>query len=200
MTSAYRVKAGIIAVTVIVGVTPCVLLMTHRPQARSLSLAFESYGTDLDFYDVAFLRLTNSSDRTYCLPMTGGTNTFQRDMQVGHYHYSGSYMVSCEFSDQAHPMPQVSVTSWGPCLVLAPHSAVRLRVPLPPKGQQRRVAVLCAEQPSGSPRRFWTHGIGLSILRTVPHSVGMKLLFSQPAVLRVWSDRELLHPGEKLTK
>ena len=198
MTRARNVRAGTIAVTVLACVIVCVLLMTHRSQVRSLSLVFDRYSTGMDFFDqdMAFLWLTNSSDKTYCLPMTGGTNTFRRDTPAfGHvWSDSGSYMINCEFSDQAKLMPQVSVTSWGPCLTLAPHSAVRLRVALPPDGQKRRGAVLCAEQPSLSPRRFWTKGIGLGILRTLPRSVARNLLFSQPAVLRIWCDRELSHP------
>ena len=190
--------------TLLVGVTACVLLMSRRSQARSLSLVFERYSTQTDFFvqDVAFLWLTNSSDRTYGLPMTGGTNTFLWDTPLGLGRYkqqrSGSHMVNCEFSGE--PIRSMDPMQWGQCLTLAPHSAIRLRVPWPPEGQKRRVAVLCAEQPSGSPRRFWTKGIGLSILRTLPRSVGMKLLFSQPGVLRVWCDRELSHPGEGLTK
>jgi hypothetical protein len=94
-------------VAVLVGVTACVLLTTHRSQARSLSLVFERYGSAMDFdysvQDVAFLWFTNLSGQSYCLPMMGGT-------------------------------------------------------------------------------------------------VRLKLLFSQPAVLRVWSDRELSPPGERLTK
>ena len=184
------------------GATACVLLMTHQSQARSLSLVFEKYGstTDVGFnvQAVAFLWFTNSSDKSYCLPMMGSTNTFQRDTPLG--YDSGSYLIRWEFGDQANPMPQVSFAGLGLCRVVGPHSAVRLRVPLPPEGQKRRVAVLCAKQPSGSPRPFWTKGIGLSILRTLPRSVGMRLLFSQPAVLRVWCDRELSHPGERLTK
>ena len=175
--------------------------MTHQSLARSLSFAFEKYGstTDAGFnaQDVAFLWLTNSSDKSYCLPMMGSTNTFQRDMPLG--YDSGSYLIRWEFSDQANPMPQVSFASLGLCHVVGPHSAVRLRVPLPPEGQKRKVAVLFTELPQG-PRRFWTKGIGLSIFRTLPRSVGRKLLFSQPAVLRVWCDRELSHPGGGLTK
>jgi hypothetical protein len=185
-----------------VGATACVLLMTHRTQARSLSLVFERYGSTTDFdysvQDVAFLWFTNSSDKSYCLPMVGGTNTFQRDAPIG--YDSGSYMIRWEFGDQANPVPQVPFASLGLCYTVAPHSAVRIRVPLPPMGEQRRVAVLCAEMPSWSPRRFWTKGIGLSILRRLPRSVRMKLLFSQPAVLRVWSDRELSPPGERFAK
>ena len=199
MTRAHTIKASIIAAGVFVGTTACVLLMTHRSQTPSLSLVFETYGTTTDFglnvQEVAFLWFTNSSDKSYCLPMTGGTNTFQRDTTIG--YDSGSYMISWEFGDQANPMPQVSFASLGLCHVVAPHSAVRIRVPLLPKGEQRKVAMLCAEMPSGSPRRFWTNGIGLGILRILPRSVRMKLLFSQPAVLRVWCDRELSHTDER---
>jgi hypothetical protein len=113
---------------------------------------------------------------------------------------SGSYMIRWEFGDEASPGPQVPFASLGLCYAVAPHSAVRIRVPLPARGEQRRVAVLCAEMPSMSPRRFWTKGVGLSILRRLPRSVRMKLLFSQPAVLRVWSDREVSPPGERLIK
>ena len=178
-----------------------VLLMPHQPQARSLSLVFERYGTTTDFafnnQDVAFFWLTNTSDKSFALPMAGSTNTFWREPALGFDR--GSYLIRWEFSDQPDPQPPVSLASLGLCLTVAPHSAVRVRVPLPPQGQIRRVAVLCAEVPSPG-RPFWTHGIGLSMLRTLPHSVRLKLLFSQPAVLRVWSDRELSGPGERLTK
>lgn len=190
--------------TVLAVVTACVLAVSHHSQAHYLSLVFERYSTRMDFFveDVAFLWLTNSSDRTYCLPMTGGTNTFLWDTAPGFGRYkqqrNGSHEVSCEFSDK--PARFVNPMQWGQCLSLAPHSAVRLRVALPPNGQKRRVAVLCAEKPSGSPRPFWTNGIGLSILRMLPRSVGMKLLFSQPAVQRVWCDRELSYPGERLAE
>ena len=167
-------KAGIIVAGVFVGATACVLLTAHRSQARSLSLVFERYGSttgfDLSVQDVAFLRFTNSSDKSYGLPMMGGTNTFQRDRLIG--YDSGSYLIRWEFGDQANPVPHVPFASLGLCYTVAAHSAVRIRIPLPPRGEQRRVAVLCAEMPSGSPRRFWTKGIGLSILRTLPRSVG----------------------------
>jgi hypothetical protein len=201
VTRAQRIKAGIITVGVFLGATTCVLLITHQSQARSLSLVFEKYGTAADYgfnvQVVAFLWFTNSSDKSYGLPMMGGTNTFQRDTPLG--YDSGSYLIKWEFDDQANPMPQVSFASLGLYHLVGPHSAVRLRVPLPLEGQKRKVAVLCAERPSGSPRPFWTKGIGLSILRTLPRSVGKELLFSQPAVLRVWCDRELSHPGERFS-
>ena len=192
--------------TALVGVTVCVLLMTRRSQAHSLSLVFERYSDSMDFYvqDVAFLWLTNSSDKTYWLPMAGGTNSICWDTPPGLGSYkqqpSQSYMVECEFSGQANPKRQVSILSWGQCAIVAPHSAVRLRVALPPKGEKRRVAVLCAEQPSGNPSRFWTNGIGLRILRELPRSARHKVLWQEPAVLRVWCDRELSHPAEGPTK
>jgi len=187
-------------VTILVVITACVLLLTHRSQARSLSLAFEKYGTIWDYPapEMAFLQFTNASDRSYCLPMTGGTNTLLQDSPFR--SYSASYMVDYEFSDLTNPKPQVSIASWGQCVVVAPHSAIRLRVALPPKGRTRRVAVFCAEQPSGSPRPFWTNGIGLRILRVMPRSVAHKVLWSQPAVQRIWCDRELSHLGERLTE
>jgi len=187
---------------VLLGVTACVLLMKDHSQTHSLSLVFEKYGhtMDLDFNvkDVTFLWLTNSSEKTYVLPMTDGTNTFLQDTPLS--HDTGSYLIRCEFSDPANPMPRVSFANFGLYHTLAPHSAVRLRVPLPAEGQTRRVAVLCAEMPSGTPRRFWTHGIGLSVLRKLPRSFGMKLLFRQPSVLRVWCDRDSSHTGEWLTE
>jgi hypothetical protein len=192
----YSLWGGIIALAALGAATVCVVVLAHRAQAPSLSLVFERYSGPSDFFipDVAFLRFTNSSDKTYWLPMAGGTNTLAQDSPIGPYR--ASYLVDCQFSDQANTKPRVSVMSWGKCVGVAPHSAVRLRVPLPPPGQTRRVAVLCAEEPSGSPRRFWTHGLGLTVLRMLPRSVGLRLLFSQPAVLRVWCDRELSHPAE----
>jgi hypothetical protein len=85
MTRAYKVRAGIIAVAVLVVVTAGVLLLTQRRQAPPLSLVFERYSTKMDFFveDVAFLWLTNLSDKPYGLPMTGGTNTQLQDSPIG---------------------------------------------------------------------------------------------------------------------
>jgi hypothetical protein len=199
VTRLRRIGAGIIALTVLVTVTACLLSITNRSRGRSLSLVFERYSTRMDFFDqdMAFLWITNSSDRTYLLPMTGGTNTGQLDTPMGLGRYkqpiSGSYMVNCEFSGE--PTRPVNPMQWGQCLMLAPHSAFRVRVPLPPEGAKRKVAVLVCEPPSG-PNRFWTNSIGLSILRTLPRSGAHKVLWRQPAVLRVWCDRELSQPAQ----
>ena len=174
-----------------------VRLMTNHPQRRHLLLVFERYssGKDLNVEDAAFFWLTNASDKSYWLPMAGGTNTFLQDLQFGHSGYSGSYMIMSEFSDQPAPMPQGSIASWGQCLVLAPRSAVCLRVARPVEGPKLRVAVLCAEQPVTTPRRFWTHGVGLTLVRVLPRSFGHKLLFAEPRVLKVWCDQELGPPA-----
>src|SRR5262245_48921866 len=202
MTRAYKVRASIIAVTVLVVVTACGLLITHRFEGCSLSLVFERYSTksDLLAQDVAFLWLTNSSDRTYYLAMTGGTNTLMPDTLPGLGGYKQqhheSYMVSCEFSDQTPSDSRDLIQQASKCLALAPHSAVRLRVALPSKGQKRRVAVLCLEPPPGT-RPLWTNGIGLSLLRRLPRSVAKRVMQRQPTVLRVWCDRELSHGDDQ---
>src|SRR5262245_60219731 len=116
MTRAHRIRAGIIVLAVLVAVTTSVLSITHRSQARSLSLVFERYSTGLDFFDqdMAFLWITNSSDRTYWLPMTGGTNTGQLDTLMGlgrhKQQMSGSYMVNCEFNGE--PTRPVNPMQW----------------------------------------------------------------------------------------
>ena len=211
MTRAHKLRSGIIVVTVLGAVTVSVLLITHRSPARPLSLLFEKYGTvttmDLFAQDVAFFRITNSSDKTYGLPLAGGTNTHLPDAPMGFSRKQssseGSYMPICEFKDQTptgstHPKQRVSVASLGRCLTLGPHSAVRLRVALPPEGQKRKVAVLCIEPPPG-PRPFWTNSIGLTMLRVLPRSVARKAMHREPAVLRVWCDREL-SPGRETRK
>jgi len=182
--------------TALVVLAACALLLTHRSQVRSLSLIFERYSTKSDFsvQDVAFLWLTNSADRTYFLAMTGGTNTFMPDTLTGlgrsKPQSSESYMVSSEFSDQKPIDVMDLVQQATQCLALAPHSAIRLRVALPLRGQKQRVAVLCLEPPTGT-RPFWTNRLGGSILGVLPRSVGKKLMQRQPVVLRVWCDREL---------
>lgn len=192
-------RGGIFALTVLVAVTACVLSIIHRPQAHSLSLVFERYSTRMDFSveDMAFLWITNSSDRTYWLPLTGGRDAYLLDTPMGLGGYkqpiSGSYMVNCEFSGE--PTRPVNPMLWGQCLPLAPHSAFRVRVPLPPEGTKRKVAVLVCEPLSG-PRPFWTNSIGMRILRALPRSAAHKLLLRQPAVLRVWCERELSQPGK----
>ena len=95
MKSRLYLVCGIIAAGVFVGAAACVLLMPHQPQARSLSLVFERYGTTTDFafnnQDVAFFWFTNASDKSFALPMAGSTNTFWREPALSFDR--GSYLV-----------------------------------------------------------------------------------------------------------
>jgi hypothetical protein len=208
---AHKLRAGVIVVTVLGAVTVSVLLLTHRSPARPLSLLFERYGTvttmDLSDHDVAFLWITNSSAKTYGFGMMGGTNTYLRDAPFGFSRKQsssdGSYMPICEFRDLTRggsTHPPVSFASLGLCMTVGPHSARRLRVALPPEGQKRKVAVLCIELPLPGTRPFWTTSIGLTVLRMLPRSVARKAMHRDPAVLRVWCDRELSRDPERLEK
>ena len=203
MTRAHKLRAGIIVVAVLGAVTVSVLI-THRSPASPLSLRFERYGTvktmdpftmDLSVQEVAFLWLTNSSDKTYYVAEAGRTNTSLPDAprSLKQSWTESSYMPRYEFSDQtparSAPSP-VSFASLGQCAGVRPHSAVRLRVPLPPEGQKRKVAALCVEPPPGM-RPFWTSRIGGTVIRVLPRAVAKRAIHREPAVLRVWCDREL---------
>lgn len=207
MTKAARWRVGIVVVLAVA--TVAALVIRQPAQAPSLTLVFERYSTRMDFYipDVAFLWLTNDSGKSYYLAMTGNTDTHQSDTPISLGHYkasnSGSVMVDCCFSDRtptgtSNWTQRVSFTNASMCVGVAPHSAIRLRVPLPPEGQKRKVAALCAELPAG-PSQFWTSGIGLSILRLLPRSVGKKIIQSRFTVQKVWCDRELSHPDDRLS-
>jgi hypothetical protein len=184
------------AVAFIAVITACVLLTTHRaPQPQHLSLVFEKYSSYLDFWDqpMAFLWLSNSSSKTYLLPMTGGTNTFVQGGSIEiDRDFSGSYMILCELSDQTNRAPQLSVTNWGQSVGLGPHSAIRVRVPLPPNTQKKRVAVFCAEEPRVI--MLLKYKIGWTVFRMLPLSLQKKLLL--PERFRVWCDQELMPPSE----
>jgi hypothetical protein len=173
------------------------MLVPFRSQPRFLSLTFEKYGRtmDLSLYpeEVAFLWFTNGSDTSYLLPMVGSTNSSQRDSP---FTFDESLLVMYEFDDKASPDSQSLLGGFGSCHVVEPHSAIRIRVPLPLKCQRRKVSVICAEM-STNPRPFWRTGIGFGIYRMLPRSLGMKLLGAQPTVQHVWCNQELSRPDEK---
>jgi hypothetical protein len=110
-------------------------------------------------------------------------------------------VVDCCFSDRTPTgitnwTQRVSFTNASKCVGVAPHSTLRVRVPLPPEGQKRKVAVLCAELPTGPPR-FWLSKFGLTVLRALPRGVQRKVLGPKLTVLKVWCDRELSRPGNR---
>lgn len=202
MSRAQRITAVIIALAVVAGGVG-VLWLRHPSPSQSLSLVFERYSTRTDLFlqDMAFLWITNSSDKAYLLPMAGGTDTFQMDAPVGFGSFkqevSGSYLVDYEFSGK-RPQP-VNPMLGGRALSLDPHSALRLRIPLPPGGATDKVAVLVWEQPSG-PSPFWRSRIGRSFLAMLPKSAARGVLSPQPTVLRVWCDHELSQPARPIRK
>ena len=204
MARASELRDGIFVTTLLVVVILSGPLLLRHPKACPLSLVFERYDTemDLDFDEVAFLWLTNASEKTYRCAMTGNTSTRFLDTPIGFGPYSESFMVACEFRDQTpggitKSTQPASFRNPSQSLVLTPHSAVRLRVALPPEGQKRKVAVLCEEQAVRLPR-FWFSKFGLSVLRTLPREVQSKVI--EPAVLRVWCAQELSHPDERRAK
>jgi hypothetical protein len=199
MTRAHKLRAGILLVAVLAAVTVSVLLITHKSQAPPLSLVFERYGAittmdpltmDLSAQDVAFLQITNSGDKAYFVATVGGTNTYLPDSPqiLKPFWYQGSYLPMCEFSDQPLALP-ISYASLRTCVSVAPHSALRLRIPLPPEGQKRKVAVICMAPPPGV-RPFWTSKPGLIVLRSLPRAVAKKAMWREPKVMKVWCDRE----------
>ena len=187
------------------------LLIVRRPKPEPLSFVFQRYSTAMDLHveDVAFLWLTNASaDKTYYLAMPG-TNTSLRDAPTGFGPYKskelggGSHLVACEFSDRT----LAGMTNWteqglftsGPlCLTLQPHSAIRLRVPLPPQGQQRKVAALCAQVRMPSP--FWNGRLGFHLRSWLPRSVQQRMVQPRFAVAKVWCPQELSRPDNSRVK
>ena len=189
--------------TLIIGVAltalACFSLGHHyRERSDPVSLTFQRY-SQLDAYvwDVAFLYLTNASKRSCTLFMTGNTNTLVIDTTFG--QFKQSLMVNCEFRDQTphgwtnwiqQPSPFFKSNAYAS---LPPHSGMVVRVPLPPSGQNRKVAVLYRPDPPPwqlwlfSPRR---QSVAMFLLRVLPRSTSSRLFRQQP-LLRAWCDRAL---------
>jgi len=192
-----KIIAVIVVAALLLGVTARLLFVPFQSQPRSVSLVFEKYGRTMDLkFDpdvVAFLWFTNASDKRYLLPIAGSTNTSQRDSP---FTFDESLLVMYEFDDKVSPDSDGLLGSFGSCHVVEPHSAVRLRVPLPLKCHKLKVSVICAEIPA-LPRPFWRTGIGFGIYRALPRSIGTKLVGTQPTVEHVWCNQELSRPDEK---
>ena len=191
-------KVALITIALMVfSVTAYLLLGPNRQSNNELSLTFQRY-SNMDPYvwdDVAFLMLTNSSSKSCLLFMTGNTNTHILDTSFG--QFKESWMVNCAFSDETSSgrTNWIQQRSGNAPVTLLPHSAIIVRVPRPPHGQGRRVAVLY--QPSGwRQSKFWGTSFGLSIMRgmirTLPRGA-VSRFFREP-VLNVWCDRELTSP------
>ena len=110
-----------------------------RHTNECMLVTFQRY-SDLDPYvgDVAFLNLTNTSNKPCRMFMEGNTNTLVVDTTFG--QFKQSWLVQCEFSDRTeitgtnwiqHPSPDIRSNK---CVTLGPHSAMVIRVPWPQTG------------------------------------------------------------------
>ncbi len=193
------VMLGLIAVA-------CLLLTGSRKHDEQVSLTFQRY-SDLDPHvgDVAFLYLTNASKRSCMLFMTGNSNTLVLDTSFGRFRQS--WLVNCEFSDQTpsgwtnwiqQPSPFIQSNAYAS---LPPHSGIVVRVPLPPSGQNRKVAVLY--RPDPPPWQQWLfstprgQSMGLILVRMLPRAARLRLLRQEP-LLRTWCDRPLTNQWDKI--
>ena len=179
-------------------------IFIHRPlTTRPVSLTFQRYSDELDPYvqDVAFLWLTNSSTKSYLLTMPNRTNTAVMDNFFGKEPRT-SYLVNCQFRDWTpdrwtdwvqQPSPYLMGNAY---LSLGAHSGMIIRVPLPPPGQKRRVAVLCELSPQDS---FWNSRVGGRVLRVLPRTILLKVSQRPPVIRRIWCDRELDRTGENVS-
>ena len=198
-----------VKVALIVGVAltalACFALGHHyRKRNDPVSLTFQRYSEfDAYVWDVAFLNLTNASKRSCTLFMTGNTNTLVLDTSFG--RFNKSLMVNCEFSDQTQhgwtnwiqqPSPFFQSNAYAS---LPPHSGIVVRVPLPPRGQNRKVAVLYRPDPPAwqqwlfNPRRL---SVGITLMRVLPRSIRLRLFRQQP-LLRAWCDRPLTNQWDQ---
>src|SRR5262245_23169590 len=85
MTKASKWRVGFLFMGVLLVVTVSALLIGQPSKALPLSLVFERYSTRTELYvpEVAFLWLTNASDKIYYLAMTGNADTRQPDTPIG---------------------------------------------------------------------------------------------------------------------
>jgi hypothetical protein len=193
-----KVKAAVIVATVALMAWAGFRLGHHRERDDLVSLTFQRY-SDLDPYvgDVAFLCLSNASKRCCTLFMTGNTYTLVLDTSFG--RFKQSLMVNCEFMDQTpqgwtnwiqQPSPVFQSNAYA---ALPAHAGLVVRVPLPPGGQNRKVAVLY--RPDPPPWQQWLFSpsrqtVAITLLRVLPRSARSRLFRPQP-LMRAWCDRAL---------
>ena len=199
MRTALRIT--IAAVVVIAATAVFFFLTPGRRQSGGVSLTFQRY-SDHDLYvdHVAYLWLTNASNKRYFVAMPGNSNT----LALGNIYHPErySYLIDGEFSDQTAtgwsnwiqqdlPLGSARTTY----LALSPGSGLRIRVPLQKNGRPRKAAVFYEEQ-STNISKIWTSRLGLDLLVRLPPSLQSKVL--QPKTLwhEVWCDRELLYPSD----
>ncbi len=177
------------------------VLIKPRQAGANLSLSFLRY-SHWDLYipngEMAFLLLTNASATPYLLHMTGNKDTHIVDNVLG--RWKESWEVDCEFHDTAlmgrtntiqtpprDTARNLNVTVW-------PHSAVTIRVPVPPTGQKRRVAALCDAVPGPPSIPAWASKPGLISMLYWRLQLLRLTLSPNPEPVRVWCEREIIRP------
>jgi hypothetical protein len=99
LTMRTKLKAAVIVVSLGIIAVICVLFASRRGHDDRVSLSFQRY-SDHDLYvdHMAYLWLTNASNKTYLLSEPGNTNT----IAMGNLFHPEriSCMVDCEFSDE----------------------------------------------------------------------------------------------------
>jgi len=205
-----KLKLGIPLLAIIASGAVFLVARHGGADSQALSLTFQRY-SDLDPYvyeDVGFFWLTNASDKTFLLYMTGGSNTMVLDTVLDMLVVANkrkpkmSFMVNCAFSDQTaqgwsnwvqEPLPSRGRNA---LLQLAPPSGMVIRAPLPTNGQKRKVAAICeAPVPAW---RVWllTNGTAQPLVRMLPRWARHKFYEYKPTIIEVWCDQQLSHPGE----
>ena len=188
LTMRTKVIAVLIAGVALTALACFALGHHYRKRNDPVSLTFQRYSEfDAYVWDVAFLNLSNASKRSCTLFMTGNTNTFVIDTSFG--RFNKSWMVNCEFRDQTphgwtnwiqQPSPFAQSNAYAS---LPPHSGIVVRVPLPPSGQNRNVAILYRPDPPAwqqwlfSPRRL---SVAITLVRVLPRSIRLRLFSSSP--------------------
>ena len=193
-----KAKVALIWTGIIALAIAAYLSLTYgRHTDQCMLVTFQRY-SDLDPYvgDVAFLNLTNTSNKPCRMFMEGNTNTLVVDTTFG--QFKQSWLVQCEFSDRTEnagtnwiqqPSPDIRSNK---CVTLGPHSAMVIRVPLAPDGQHRRVAVLYQVVPRWQQFRFWATPSGARTMRimfrVLPRATRKRIV--QQPILKAWCDRE----------
>ncbi len=196
-----RTKIIVAAVIAVMAMVITAALLPDAKPARDdgVSLTFMRYSELLDppVGYAAFLMLTNTSSHTYCLQMTGGTNTLIRGFSQG--VPSQSLLVNCAFHDeinggwqdwrQTPPPFQRYVT-------LGPTSGMVIRVPLSADGSKRKVAALY-QGPIAPPSAFWMSRTGAKLLAVMPHWLRQRVI-PAPDRHEAWCEVELSYPAENV--
>ena len=162
--------------------------------ASSLSLSLVRRGTEFGYRpELVFLRLTNQSDSTFLVSMTGDTNTFEGSMisesscmlngAIGEQRVDGTWTNLIQLP--------AAVRGNRAYVSVAPFSGMLVRMLLPVDGRVRRVGVVCEKlSPPGKLDKFFGTSIGRATMKLLPISVLRKLSAPPPPTI-IWCVNEI---------